>query len=96
LAELARISPGTTRVLLRTANSPRWARKLEYFEDYVGLALDGALWLADHGVRLIGVDALSVESDASGRYPVHHALLDRGVVILEGLLLQGAPRGVTT
>jgi len=91
--ELASISAGATRVLLRTPNSLRWERRLEYFEDYVGLSLPAALWLADHGVRLVGIDALSIEADGSEGYPVHRALLGRGVVILEGLLLGAVTPG---
>jgi arylformamidase len=91
--ELARLPAGTRRVLLRTPNSARWARKLEYFEDFVGLSLEAARLLADRGVRLVGIDALSVESDPSRRFPVHRELLGRGVVVLEGLLLGSAPPG---
>jgi arylformamidase len=34
-----------------------------------------------------------VESDLSRDYPVHHALLGHGALILEGLLLAGVPPG---
>jgi arylformamidase len=92
-AELANVPRGTRRVLLRTANSARWARKLEFFEDYVGLSLDGARRLVEQGVRLVGIDALSVETDPSLRFPVHRELLGHGVAILEGLLLGGVGPG---
>lgn len=85
--ELASVPPATSRLLLRTPNSPRWARRLEFFPDYVGLGLAAARRLADRGVRLVGIDALSIEADPSGRFPVHRELLGRGVVVLEGLLL---------
>ena len=85
--ELGPVPRGTSRLLLKTPNSRRWARKLEFFPDFVGLGLSAAHWLADRGVRLVGIDALSVEADPSGRFPVHRELLGRGVVILEGLLL---------
>lgn len=91
--EVAAVPPGTTRLLLRTANSDRWARKLEYFDDYVTLSRAAASSLVEQGVRLVGIDALSVESDPSGRFPVHRELLGHGVVILEGLLLEAAPPG---
>ena len=84
---LGGVPSGAERVLLRTSNSARWARKLEFFDDYVGLSPEGAAWLVGRGVRLVGIDALSIERDPSDRFPVHRALLDRGVVILEGLLL---------
>lgn len=84
-------SPG--RVLFRTENSRRWARRLEFFPDYVGLDLTAARSLADRGVRLIGLDALSIERDPTATYPVHRLLLGAGVVILEGLLLDGVEAG---
>lgn len=85
--ELDGVPPGTTRLLLRTPNSARWARKLEFFDDFVGLSLEGARRLVARGVRLVGIDALSVESAPSRAFPVHRELLRAGVVILEGLLL---------
>jgi arylformamidase len=92
-AEVARVPSGTTRVLFRTTNSARWDRELTYFPDYVALALDGARALIARGVRLVGIDSLSVESDPTGTYPVHHALLGNGVLILEGLMLHAVPPG---
>jgi arylformamidase len=91
--ELAKVPGGTARVLLKTPNSRRWARRLEYFDDYVGLSDDGAARLLAAGARLVGIDALSVEDDPSERYPVHRRLLGGGAVILEGLLLEGVPEG---
>lgn len=90
---LAGIPPGTTRVLLRTANSERWERKLEFFDDYVYLGIDAARRLLRGGTRLVGIDSLSVEDDPTGRFPVHRELLGHGVTILEGLLLSRAPPG---
>jgi len=91
--ELATVPAGTSRLLLRTPNSPRWARRLEFFPDYVGLGLPAARRLAEQGVRLVGIDALSVESDPTEAFPVHRELLGRGIVILEGLLLEPARAG---
>ncbi len=87
------VPAGTMRVLLRTTNSDRWATGAPFFGDYVGLGLGAARRLADRGVRLVGIDSLSVETEAAGAYPVHRELLGRGVVVLEGLLLAGAPPG---
>jgi arylformamidase len=95
-AELRGIPPGTSRLLLRTANSERWARRLEFFPDYVALTLDGARTLRERGIRLVGIDALSIESDETDAFPVHRDLLGHGVPILEGLLLAEAPAGTYT
>jgi len=92
-AEAARVPSGATRVLFRTANSARWAVASDFFDDYVALSPPGAAALASMGVHLVGIDALSIESDPSGKFPVHHALLGRGVLILEGLQLADAAPG---
>ncbi len=91
--DLAAIPPGTTRVLVRTANSSRWAQRLSFFPDYVALGLEGARFLHERGVRLVGIDSLSIESDPSGTFPVHRELLGHGTIILEGLLLDRVPPG---
>ncbi len=87
------VPAGTRRVLFRTSNSERWARSEAFFPDYVALTDDGARALLGLGVRLVGVDSLSVESDTTGRFPVHHTLLGAGALILEGLRLAEAPEG---
>ncbi|MFI5414233.1 MAG: cyclase family protein [Candidatus Lutacidiplasmatales archaeon] len=92
-AEVARMPSGTTRVLFRSANSRRWDSGDQFFPDYVALTLPAANELLARGVRLVGVDALSIESDPSERYPVHRLLLGAGVAILEGLRLGAAPAG---
>jgi arylformamidase len=92
-AEVALLSPGTSRVLFRTSNSARWARSLRFFPDYVSVSLDAALALRDRSLRLVGIDSLSLESDPTEKFPVHHALLGHGVLILEGLLLHEVPPG---
>ena len=91
--DVARVPTGTSRVLFRTANSARWARSPEFFSDYVGLTRDAAEALLERPVRLVGIDSLSIENDRSEEYPVHHVLLERGVLVLEGLLLADVPEG---
>ena len=91
---LASLPPGTTRVLFRTSNSRRWAKASTFFPDFVAVAPEAADALVDRGVRLVGVDGLSVENDPGGTFPVHHRLLAAGTWILEGLRLDGVPPGV--
>ena len=50
-------------------------------------------WLADRGVRLIGVDLPSVDPLDSKTLDIHHALGRRGITILEGLWLERVPAG---
>ncbi len=78
------IAPGTLRVLFRTKNSRTGALRDVFREDYVGLTLDGARWLVGRGVRLIGIDYLSVGARAENA-ATHVLLLGAGVILLETL-----------
>ena len=75
---------GRTRILLRTRNSALLSQK-EFVRDYTYLAPDGAQYLVDNGVELVGIDYLSIEQFHSGHHMTHRILLGRSVVILEGL-----------
>lgn len=82
---------GHTRVLVRTRNSS-FIREKDFHKDYTYLAPDGAAYLVSLGVRLVGVDYLSVEQFHSGHHRTHRTLLEKGVIIIEGLdLSQPAP-----
>ncbi|HWJ40490.1 MAG TPA: cyclase family protein [Gemmatimonadaceae bacterium] len=83
---------GQTRVLLRTRNSAFLSRK-EFVKDYTYLAPDGAQYLVDQGVELVGIDYLSIEQFHSGHHRTHRTLLERSVVIVEGLDLSVPPPG---
>jgi arylformamidase len=90
--------PGSARrVLLRTANSDLWRTLPVRFPDrYACLTRETAQMLVDRGIRLIGVDFLSVEQKGAAGHPVHHILLENGVVIVEGLNLGEVEPGVYT
>ena len=88
---------GCERLLLRTRNSVLARLHQPIFDpDYVALTADGARWLVERGVRLVGIDALSVDPFASEELPAHRALLSQGVVIVEGLDLRHVPAGAYT
>lgn len=85
---------GVTRLLMRTRNSAWLASgSPEFHKDYTYLAPDGAEYLAELGVRLVGVDYLSVEQFRSGHHRTHRTLLARQIVIVEGLVLSEPPAG---
>jgi arylformamidase len=87
------IPSGSERILFRTRNSDLWARgERDFQEDFVAISEDGARWLVEHGVRLVGVDYLSVGafSDPVG---THEILLGAGVLAVEGLDLSGVEAG---
>lgn len=82
------------RLLLRTRNSLLWEQgHREFQSDFVGLTAEAAQWLVDRGIRLIGVDYLSVQRFTDGPR-THEILLGAGVVILEGLNLSRVEPGV--
>jgi arylformamidase len=81
------------RVLFRTPNSALWNTHDGFHEDYTYLAESGARYLVDQGVKVVGVDYLSVEQFHKAGAPAHHALLGGGVVIIEGLDLSEAEAG---
>ena len=82
------IPEGAERVLLRTNNSLLWAEGATTFhEQFAHLTENGAEWLVERGVRLVGVDYLSVQGFHDGDSDTHRILLRAGVVIVEGLNL---------
>ena len=83
--EKAAIPRGTTRVLLRTSNSRLWHPARAFTTEFVYLAPDGAEWLLRRGVRLVGIDYLSIEGFHVTGAPTHKRLLGAGVPIVEGL-----------
>lgn len=80
------------RVLLKTRMSGQMHKK-EVQEDYVYLTVDAADYLAQAGIKLVGIDYLSVDRFGTVDYPSHHALLEAGVVIVEGLDLSEVEPG---
>jgi arylformamidase len=84
-------APAGPKVLLRTRNSHLWQEK-EYCADYQALTVDGAAWLIAQGIKLIGIDYLSIEA-ATGDGTVHRLLLEGGLLVLEGLNLSRVSAG---
>jgi len=81
----ARIPPGSRRLLLRTSNSRWWHPARAFRTDFVYLAPDGADWMVERGIELVGIDYLSIEGYAVPGAPTHKRLLGAGIPILEGL-----------
>ena len=81
------------RILFRTRNSHLWPRGESSFQtDFVAITEDGAGWLVDRGVQLVGVDYLSV-APYGDSVPTHTVLLKAGIVCVEGLNLSNVMRG---
>lgn len=87
LLDTLNIPANTTRLLIKTTNSERWIKgETSFYEEYVAVTDDGAQWLVDHGIKLIGVDYLSVAPYSDLIIP-HQILLGAKVIPVEGLNL---------
>jgi arylformamidase len=79
--------------LFKTRNSEYWTKgERKFRRDFVAVDSSGAEWLVRKGVRLVGVDYLSVAPFGDGG-PTHRILLEAGVVIVEGLNLAAVIQG---
>jgi len=78
------------RVLVRTyARMPQ-----DRFDDHLpAYAPDTVRALADHGVQLIGIDSASIDPASSKRLDSHQVIRQRGLRVLENLLLDDVPEG---
>jgi arylformamidase len=91
----AHVPAGTGRVIFKTRNSDFWRGEGRAFRaDFTYLTLDGARALLERGVRLVGIDYLSIEKFKSETFQTHTTLLSAGVVIIEGLDLHEVSAGV--
>jgi arylformamidase len=83
---------GIHRLLLQTPNAALWERT-GFQANYIALTESAAHLLVELGVRLVGIDYLSVDAFERHDCPVHRILLGAGVLILEGLDLRTVPPG---
>ena len=91
---VANCSGSSERILFKTRNSAFWNDNPRGFrEDYTYIEPAAARRLAESGIKLVGIDYLSVEQFKSEHFETHHALLSRGVVIVEGLDLRAVSAG---
>jgi arylformamidase len=81
------VPEGVERVLFKTRNSELWACA-SFDESFVRIGLAAAERLVEQGVRLVGVDYLSV-----GEPETHRTLLGAGIAAIEGLDLSGIVPG---
>lgn len=96
--QAAGIPAEVERVLIATRNSALWqeryaANRLEFDPTYVSLDPSAAEWLVRRKVRLLGVDAPSIDPFGTEGFPVHHILLRANMAIIENLALAGVAPG---
>jgi arylformamidase len=91
---LAHCAADAERVLFKTRNSAFWSEtEPQFHTDFTYLDLEAAKRLVQRGIKLVGIDYLSIEKYGSEKHETHLALLSRGVVILEGLNLTEVSAG---
>ena len=84
----------TQRLLIKTRNSELWDNPGHAFHhEFTALEPSAADWVVNRGLRLIGVDYLSVQRFHDKDPATHRILLAAGVVILEGLDLRNVQPG---
>ena len=78
------------RVLFRTGTFPdpdRWN------EDFAALSAELVDWLAERGVRLVGIDTPSVDLQEDKQLESHKRVYAHDMAILEGIVLEGVAVG---
>jgi arylformamidase len=83
---------GIERVLFKTDNSRHWNDE-KFYEQFVSLEPEAAEFLVERGIKVVGIDYLSIDEFKSESHPTHFVLLKRNVVIIEGLNLSRVSPG---
>ena len=83
------------RILFKTRNSSRCYKTDDFVEDYVYFSTDVAKYLVDKGVRVVGLDYISIGKykDNQNLGDTHRILLEGGVYIIEGINLSKVKEG---
>ena len=94
LLETRQIDTRTERLLFKTKNSELWADpEHEFYPDFVALSAESARWIVKRGIKLVGIDYLSIQMFNDTEQLTHRILLEAGVIILEGLDLRAVAPG---
>ena len=88
------LQDGIGRILFKTSNSLYWETDpFSFNRDYVAVNSEGAKYLTDMDLRLVGVDYFSVSSFDDLKQP-HLILLNHGIVLLENIDLRQVVPGI--
>ncbi len=66
----------------------------DFVEDFVYISQDAARYLAAQQVQTVGIDYLSVGGFFKDGVETHHALLEAGIWLIEGLNLSEVVPGI--
>ena len=80
---------GAERLIFRTRSSVRaWMSSPTFHHDFAYVAPDAAQLIADAGVKLVGIDYISIEQFGGPAPLTHRILLGKGIPIIEGFALE--------
>jgi kynurenine formamidase len=71
-------------VLVHTGWSANWNTSA-YFENHPYITEDGAIFLREQEVALVGIDSHNIDDTATNKRPVHSILLKANILIVEHL-----------
>ena len=97
-SDLAQLKPNTNRaILFKTENSRKNLFSSSTFQkQYVGIGPDAAEKLLELKTPLVGIDYLSIDPYHSDSHPSHHILLNKDIILLEGIDLSKVDQGSYT
>lgn len=82
------------RILFKTRNSEFWNEPEKGFrKDFTYITPEAAKVLANAEIKLVGIDYLSVEKFGTESFDTHITLLEKEIVIIEGVDLREVPAG---
>jgi len=91
LSDLKPLEKNVEAVLLKTVS---WQDRSKFPEKWPIFDESIAKWMADNGIRLLGVDVPSVDPETSKDLPMHQAMNQHQRFILEGIVLDEVSEGV--
>jgi arylformamidase len=81
------------RILFKTQNSVRFRGDRRFHEDFVYVARDAAEHLVERGVRVVGIDYLSIGGFHTDLFETHQILLGASIWVIETLDLTAVAPG---
>lgn len=85
LDQLGGLDVAGAAVLLRTGWDRHWGTERYGDSEHPYLSVEGAEWLIQHGVALVGIDSVNIDATTTGERPIHTSLLRADVPIVEHL-----------
>lgn len=94
LLESQNLDSQAERLLLKTKNSDLWINSdHEFNQNFVALSAESASWMVNKGIKLVGIDYLSIQMFKDSTPLTHRILLEAGIIILEGINLREVDPG---